>query len=124
MTPDDDITDRLPRHLAPWAAAVAPRSEATDGGWNRTNGRPLTRSAVVILRPNDQGPLVQERRHLLPFCRHLYGRQWRWDRRFPGADAAARLSARAGHHCNLADAVPMLARPRRRLRRLRLLRRQ
>ena len=71
--------------------------------------------------PHDRRPLVQERRDLLPFRRHLYGRQWRRHRRFQGPVAAAGLSAWARHHRDLADAVPAVARQGRRLRHLRLL---
>src|SRR5262249_47750628 len=72
----------------------------------------------------DQRPLVQERGHLLPVRGHVHGRQRRRDRRLRRPDAPSRLPPRAGRHGDLADALPDVARAGRRLRRLRLLRRE
>src|SRR3954452_6066708 len=83
-----------------------------------TRGGP-TRPAL-----DDRRSLVQERHLLLPFRRHLYGRQRRWNRRFQGLAAPAGLLAWPRRHYGLADAVPAVTRQGRRLRHLRLLRRR
>ena len=112
------------RRRRPCARTRRPRRARSAAGARCGTSSTRQRRARRLARvpAGDQGPLVQERGHLLPVRRHLHGRQRRRHRRLRGADAPPRLPARARHHRDLADAVPELARAGRRLRHLRLLR--
>src|SRR5690348_8647770 len=77
-----------------------------------------------LAQSDDQRPLVQECRHLLPISRNLHGREWRRRWRFPRLDASPGLFARAWRYGNLANAIPNLSGTGRWLRHFGLLRRK
>ena len=116
-----------PRQLAGVGAIVGSGARVAarhgDAGVDRCGPLPGARSGRHTHR-RDQRPVVEDGGRLLRRRQDVPGLRRRRLRRSPRADVADRLPRRPGCHVLVADALPSLAAPRRRVRHHRLLRRR